>query len=422
MGYGEKIADHFPLLFAVIALLCLSAFFSGSETAFFSISRSAAYELERGSRKARTAAKLLRDPRKLLVTILFGNLLVNISATSAVTALYLSLYGEKGVGIAASIMTVVILLFGEITPKSLAIKRSLAVAIAAAPVLDAFRILFSPLGLVLGGIAQFTVEASKRFLGDVEPGYGARELAAAVELGHRDGLFDEFEKRVLTKLFLYSELTAREVQTPRHEVFVLDVDTPMAEAVAKVRRKGFSRVPLVIGPSEEIAGMILAKDLLGHSRSERATLSEIMKPVRFVPESKRVRDLFEELVESHQKMVVVVDEHGTFTGIITLEDILEEIFGSMRNIRESRIEQYHILAPGRIVANGTMSIRELNDIFGTDFDSSEVETVAGYLIERIGRIPRDGEAFELGGLRFLVLSAEPIRVNRLKIERLEERP
>ena len=412
------IGEYLPMILSLAVLLLFSAFFSASETAYFSISRSAAAEMEKGSGRERMAARILRDPRQLLVTILFGNLLVNIAATSAVTAFAITLYGDRGIGIAAALMTALILLFGEISPKSLAAKKADAFAVFAAPMLKALMIVFTPVRVVLGAIADRTVEGSRKVLGESRTAYGARELAAAVELGHRDGLFGEFEKEVLTNLFLFSETTAREVQTPRHEVFALDVGTPLNEAIARIKERGFSRVPLYEGTADRIVGVLFAKDLLRFSRDDRITLGGLLRRPAFVPESKRIRDLFGELIMSHQHLFVVVDEHGSYTGILTLEDMLEEIFGEIRNRREPRVAGYHRLDADRIVVEGAMDLREAGEILGVAFDSWEVDTIAGYLIERIGRIPREGESFTIDSVRFLVLSAEPVRVNKLKLERL----
>jgi CBS domain containing-hemolysin-like protein len=414
------IGEHLPLIFSLVVLLLCSAFFSASETAYFSISRSAAAEMEKGRRRERMAARILSDPRMLLVTILFGNLLVNIAATSAVTALAIGLYGERGIGIAVAVMTVLILIFGEISPKSLAIKRSGSFVLFAAPILRVFMIVLTPVRVVLGAIADYTVEGSRRILGESRVAYGAHELATAVELGHRDGLFGEFEKEVLTNLFLFSETAAREVQTPRHEVFALDVGTPLNEAIAQVKARGFSRVPLYEGTSDAIVGVLFAKDLLRFSRDDRISLADILRRPAFVPESKRIRELFGELILSHQHLFFVVDEHGSYTGILTLEDILEEIFGEIRNRREPRVAGFHRLDANRVVVEGTMNLREAAEILGVAFDSPEVETIAGYLIEKIGKIPREGEAFTIDGVRFLVLSSEPVRVSKLKLERLPD--
>jgi putative hemolysin len=420
MSGMEALGHHLPLIALLAVLLTFSSFFSASETAFFSMSRSAAAEMEKGGRRERMAARMLRDPRTLLVTILFGNLLVNISATSAVTALAIRLYGDKGVGIAVVVMTILILFLGEIAPKSLALKKAPSFAVLGAPLLRGFMIIFTPVRIALGAVADYTVEVSRRILGDSREEYGARELATAVELGHRDGLFGDFEKEVLTNLFLFTEITAREIQTPRHEVFALDINTPLNEAIVQVKMNGFSRVPLFSGTGDAIEGILFAKDLLRFSRDDRVRLADIFRPATFVPESKRIRDLFGELITSHQHLVVVVDEHGSYTGILTLEDILEEIFGEIRDRREPHVEEYHRLDENRIVVEGTMSLRDVNEILGTHLESWEVETIAGYLIEKIGKIPREGESFTVEGLRFLILSASAVRVDKIKVERLPE--
>jgi CBS domain containing-hemolysin-like protein len=420
MSVYPVIAEHVPLLLAVVLLLFLSAFFSASETAFFSLSRSTVSEMARRSKRERMVARILDDPRMLLVTILFGNLLVNISATSAVTALAIGIFGGRGVAISVAVMTFLILLFGEISPKSLALRDARSFAVTAAPLLRSLMLVFTPFRVVLGAVADYTVERSRKLLGERGEGFGAHELATAVEMGHREGLFGEFEKAVLTNLFLFSETTAREIVTPRHEVFALDVDTPLTEAIVKVRSRGHSRVPLFAGTSDTIVGILFAKDLLRFSRDDRVLLRDLMHPASFVPEGKRIRDLFGELITAHQHMAIAVDEHGAVTGLLTREDILEEIFGEIRNRREPRVEEYHRLGENRIVVEGTMSLKDVNGILGTDLESGDVETIAGYLVEKIGRIPRNGESFTVGDLRFLVLSAEPVRVNKLKIERTVE--
>jgi CBS domain containing-hemolysin-like protein len=413
-----QFSDHLPLIGLVAVLLLFSAFFSGSETAFFSLSRFSVAELEKGGSRRRAIAGLLRSPRMLLVTILFGNLLVNIASTSVVTALAIKLFGTKGVGYAMLVMTFLILVFGEITPKSLAMKRAVTFAVAAAPLVRFLMFVFTPVRLLLGGIAEFAVERSRRIFGDTSDAYGARELATAVEFGHHEGLFDRFEKELLTNLFLFVETTVREIMTPRVEVFSLDVNTSLNESVIPVRDRGFSRVPLYDGQSDNIVGVLFAKDLLRYSREERISLREIMRPARFVPDSKKIRYLFGELIAAKQHMIMVVDEFGSFDGIVTLEDILEEIFGRIRDRREPLIEEYLRSDDDHIVVEGSMHLEDFNGIFVSELESREVETVAGYLIERIGRIPREGESFMIGDLRFLVLSAETTRVNKLKIERI----
>ena len=414
-----NIGQHVPLIVSIAVLLGLSAFFSGSETAFFSLSRFAVAEMESGGGRKRTITSLLHRPRMLLVTILFGNLLVNIASTSVMTALAIGVFGEKGIGIAVAVMTVLILVFGEISPKSLAIKNARPFALLAAPLIRFFVIIFTPIRLPLEMIASGAVERSRRLFGERRIDYEARELAMAVEMGYEQGLFDEFEKEVLTNLFHFTETTVHEILTPRVDVFSLDAGTSLGEAVMKVRSHGFSRVPLYEEQPDNIVGVLHAKDLLRHSRQERLSLKEIMRTARFTPEGKHIRELFGELIAIHEHMVVVVDEHGSLAGIVTLEDILEEIFGEIRDRREPKVEEYLLTEKGGIVVEGGMHLEDFNEIFHAGLESKEVETIAGYLVESAGRIPGEGEVFELEGLRFLVLSAERTRLNRLKIERIQ---
>jgi putative hemolysin len=413
-------SEHIPLGITVIVLIFFSAFFSGSETALFSLSRSMIEEMELGGRRQRMIAGMLRRPRMLLVTILFGNLLVNIASTSAVTALAINLFGRKGIGLAVLVMTFVILIFGEISPKSIALKNATTFAVSSAPLLRFFMILFSPVRIVLGRIADSAVEKSRKLFGERIDEYGAHELATAVELGYREGLFDNFEKEVLTNLFLFTETAVHEILVPRVEVFSLNIDTPLVEAVMQVRGRGFSRVPLYEGKDDNIVGILLAKDLLRYRREERVSLRDIMRAPTYVPETKRIRHLFGDLIAAHQHMVIALDEHGSFAGILTLEDILEEIVGEIRDRREPKVEDFVLIDEDSIIVEGTMELEDLNDVFDTELDSPEVETVAGYLIEEIGEIPRDGESFTISGLRFLVIRAEPTKVNKIKIERLRE--
>ncbi len=318
------------------------------------------------------------------------------------------------------LMTLLILMFGEILPKSIAIKRANRFSILAAVPIGMLMYLFYPVTMILGKIADSSVEICRKLFGETRVEYASRELATAVEMGYRDGLFDDFEKEILTNLFLLAETAVHEILTPRVEVFALDVDTTFQDAVAQVRGKGFTRVPLYEGDPDKIVGILHTKDLLLYSRNERITLREIVRPVTFVPETKPIRDLLGELTSSHKHVVIVVDEHGSYEGIVTLEDILEEIIGEIRDRREPRVEDYNLIDNDHIVVMGSMHLEDLNEVFGTMLESKGVDTINGFLCELTGRIPADGESFTYEGIRFLVLSAGKTKIEKIKIERLGE--
>ena len=412
-----EIGQNLLYIVSIVILLVFSAFFSGSETAFFSLTRSSIHSMKTSGTRGRFVAQLLEKPRALLVTILFGNLLVNIASTSIVTAIAVRLLGGKGIGVAVLVMTFLILIFGEILPKSVALRYSRSFAVASAPVFRALMIVFYPFREILARIADYTVNKSREFFGDMETKHDAIELATAVEAAYKDGIFDDFEKEILTNLLLFTETTVREILVPRGDVFMLDVETPFKDAVRLVKENGYSRVPVFENTRDNIIGILLAKDLLKYSRTERVSLRSIIRQPIFVPDTKNVKDLFGELINTHQHLVIVIDEHGTFEGIITIEDILEEIFGEIRDRREPNVEEYMIVDSDHIVVEGDMKIEDFNKVFKTNLKSEEAETIAGFLIERIGEIPKEGSSFEIDDLRFLVISATKTRVEKLKVEK-----
>jgi len=411
--------QHLLYIPIIIVLLLFSAFFSGSETAFFSLSSFSLGTSMKGGRNRGLIKSLLQNPRSLLVTILFGNMLVNIASTSIVTAFAIRMYGDKGIGFAVVLMTFSILLFGEILPKSIALKSSVTIAAVSAPVMRFLMTFFMPFRVILTVLADYTVEKSKDLFGDVSTKYRVEELATAVEAAHTEGVFGEFEKEVLVNLLLFTETTVKEILVPRVDVFMLEVNTPFSEALIEVKNHGFSRVPVYEGSRDNIVGILLAKDMLKFSKLEKVEIRSIIKEPVFVPESKKVRELFGELTAKHQHIVIVVDEHGAFEGIVTLEDLLEEIFGEIRDRREPSAKEYLVIDHDHFVVEGTMHIEDVNRLIGADFESKEVETIAGFMIERLGRIPGEGESFEIDGFRFLVVLADETHIEKLRIERID---
>ena len=389
--------SYIALGIAIAVMLSLSAFLSGSETAIFSLSRSSVARMRGGSRAHRRVASLLAQPRMLLVTILFGNLLVNVASTSFVTALAMRTYGEAGIGYAMLAMTCLILVFGEITPKSIAIRHAPALSVAVAPVIRGMMIVFYPIRFVLGRIADSAVNMCRRLFGESREEYGVPELTTAVEMGRREGLFDEFESRILTNLFLLSETSVREILTPRVDVFSLDVETPVPEALRQVRSRGFTRVPLYEGRPENIVGVLHAKDLLGHARDERITVGALVRTARFVPETKKIRELLGELIAARQHMVIALDEHGSCEGIATLEDILEEIFGEIQDEYDQDAPVVRKVGPNEYVLDARVPLEELeNDVKSTGFYRNKAKSIQGccraLLDQHGGQVPRDFDA------------------------------
>jgi len=408
------------LLFLFLAVLILfSAFFSSSESALFSLSRPTVDRLKASSAAGARVAALLLRPRRLLITILIGNLCVNVLSTSVATAAAIAAFGERGVAIAILFMSVFTLIFGDIAPKAIAITRAEAVSLATVYPLGAFHVLFTPLRWPMAKISDLVLNYFKRRLGASVSHLSREELLTAVEVGHEAGHVSQFERELLSNILDFRETTVKEIMTPSIHVFSLPLDTPVEECLEKVISSGFSRVPMYGGTADDIIGIAHLKDLARISIEEEDPdiRSVLMKPYH-VPESARISLLFNELLRERSHIAVAIDEHGSFVGIVTMEDILEEIVGEIRDEKEPVTAEYTQLPGGRIVVLGTMEIEDFNQVFDADVADEEHETLAGYVMGAIGRIPSAGETIELGALRFHIISAQPNRIRKMRVEKI----
>jgi putative hemolysin len=375
--------------------------------------------MENESSGGRIVGKLLRSPRKLLITILFGNLLVNTTSTSVVTSISIKMFGGKGVGYAFLLMSILLLTVGEIFPKVIAFKRSEIVSRAVIVPLKIFHNLINPLLYPLTKFTDIVMAGVRDRLGQARREFSSQELLVAIDIGLKEENLDEYEHGVLTKILEFREKLVREIMTPSVEVFSVSMKSTPGELLDQVRRSGFSRVPLYGESTDEIKGIIHVKDLIGidQIQGEESVASLVRQPV-FVPESARVSEFFKDLISTKTHMAVVIDEYGSFVGIVTMEDMLEELIGEIRDAREHRTAEYQFIDDWKIVVLGNMEIDKFNQVFGTRLSDERFETIAGYVIGAIGRIPNEGEVVAVGGLRFHIISAQPNRVRKMRVEKL----
>lgn len=401
-----------PLGFLFLLLL-LSGFFSGSETALLSLPRSRyARTDDDAGKRIRT---LLEHPQKLLATILFGNLLVNIAATSTATAVFLSLIGSRGLGVAIFVMGFALLLFGEILPKAFALRRNEWVSIRIAAPIQIVSRLFAP---VVYPLQAITV----RILRSMGIDTGRRplrrgELETAVDLG----TIGPVEKELLSNVVAFGDTRVREVMTPRVRVEAVEASTSIESLETVFRGTGFSRLPVYQDRFENVVGVVYAKDLIesagGHAVED---VTKVMRPPFFVPESMKIRTLLDQMRKARVHYAVAVDEHGSLEGLVTLEDILEEIVGEVEDERKEMEHRLVRLREGAVSVVGHMPLDRLNEVLGARLESARAETVAGYLLELIGRIPSTGEAFRFHGLKFLVLQSKPNLIERVYVEKMSQ--
>lgn len=418
---------------AILLLLCFSAFFSGSETALTAASRGKLRaQADRGSKGSEKALKLTEDNERLIGSVLLGNNVVNILATSLATAVLTKVFGQNGVAVATLVMTLLVLIFAEVLPKTYAITNPEKVAaIVALPIALIVRI-FSP----VVAIVRLLVRGVLRLFGvatDPDSHILAvrEEIAGALQLGHSEGIvLKEDRDRILGALDL-NERTVEEIMLHRSNMEMVDADLPPQDILAQILQSKYTRHPVFRDDQENIIGVIHAKDLLRAMHKlltgENATADAIAKfdvmsvamPAYFVPETTTLDDQMRQFLKRRAHFALVVDEYGGLQGLITLEDILEEIVGEIAD--EFDDESENAIAPsadGSYLIDGAMTIRDLNRAHDWNLPDDEANTVAGLVIHEAQMIPIEGQVFSFHGFRFEVLRKEENRIAELKIRPL----
>jgi Mg2+/Co2+ transporter CorB len=417
----------------ILVLLLLSAFFSGSETALTAASRGKLRsQADKGNRGAIGALKITEDNERLIGSVLLGNNLVNILATSLATALFTRLFGEGGVALATLVMTFLVLIFAEVLPKTYAITNAeLAAARVAAPI-QVVILVFSP---VVRAVRAFVRQVLALFGVKTDPDIHIlavrEEIAGTLELGHAAGAVEKEDRdRILGALDL-SDRYIEEIMLHRSQIEMVNADDDPEAILSQCLSSPHTRLPVFKDEPENIVGVVHAKDLLravdkllrGPEASEEGLRSfhvtDVAMEPYFVPETTTLDDQMREFLRRHTHFALVVDEYGALQGLITLEDILEEIVGEITD--EFDIDAEHPIRrteDGALLVDGAMTIRDLNRATDWSLPDEEANTVAGLVIHEAQMIPSEGQVFSFHGFRFEVLARKENRITRLKIRRL----
>ncbi len=400
-------------------LLVLSAFFSGSEAALFSLSRSQLRQLRGSSAGGRRVTRLLEHPRHVLITILIGNLSVNIFTTSMATAISLAAFGERGAVYAFIAMSGLIMLFGEIVPKAVALHDSQRIAPAVALPLMVLHAVFLPVRAPLAAFSDRVIGALRRRLGTARRPYSWDELLTAVRIGWREGGVSSFEYEILSHVLEFRHKVVKEIMTPSIHVISAPITTRRHELVALFASSGRSRIPICGDSPDDVLGILHVKDLVDpEAAMTEDDLRARIREVVFVQENTSIVELYGELQRRRLHVAIAADEYGSFAGVATMEDILEQLVGEIRDAREPKTQPFQRIDEKRIVVQGTMEIDDFNEVFDASIRDDEHETVAGYVLGITGRIPREGETIVAHDLRFQVISAQANRIRKLRVEKL----
>jgi CBS domain containing-hemolysin-like protein len=384
------------IIISLLVLLCFSAFFSSSETAFSSANRIKLKNMAaRNNKKAKLALKLLESYDKLLSSVLIGNNIVNITSSALATVLFVGFFGSRGVSIATLVMTVLVLIFGEISPKTLAKESPELTAIRAAPLLRFFIFIFTPLNFLAGAWKKVVV---KIFPVKNDRSVTEDELLTFVEEVRQEGGINKQEEEMIRQVIEFDDLTAGEIFTPRVDVAAVS-ESDSAETIdRKFAETGFSRLPVFRENIDNITGVLLLKDFHHEVMNNGKTPAQIVKPVVFVTKSIKIAKLLRTLQRKKSHLAVLVDEFGGTVGIVTIEDIVEELVGEIWDEHDNVVEPVKQLEDGSYRVLGSCGLEDMFAFIHYHGEALPNTTVGSWVMENLGSMPRAGDGFSWGGL------------------------
>ena len=409
----------------LIILICLSAFFSSAETSMTTVNKIRIQALaEQGDKKALTLLNVIEDSGKLLSTILIGNNIVNISASSLATTLTMRLFGNTAVSISTGIITLLVLIFGEITPKTLATVHAEKMALSYAKVIRILMFILTPVIFIVNKLAQGVLTLMRIDANAKGNTITEHELRTLVNVGHEEGVIESEERQMIYNVFDFGDSQAEDVMIPRIDVTFADVNSSYEDLVGLFRDEKHTRFPVFEDTTDNIIGIVNVKDLLLTSK-EDFSVRKILRQAYFTYEYKRTSELLMEMKENSVTFAVVLDEYGATSGIVTLEDLIEEIVGDIHDEYDSEEEELREIIPDReYIALGSARLDDLDEILHLNIASDDYDSIGGYIIEQLDRFPTAGESVTTdGGIRLVVDKAERNRIETVHIylpERTEE--
>ena len=378
----------------LIVLIYLSSFFSASETALTSVSRLRLRSLaDDGNRRAALALRLIdEEQQKMLTTILIGNNIVNLTASAIAGVMTARIAGTLGVGIGTAVLTLVILIFGEISPKTAASIESEKIALRNVRVIHALMIVLTPLIAAINGVARGVLWLIRVDPKDYSTATTEDELRTMVEVSHEDGIIENDEKEMINNVFDLTDSQARDVMVPRVDVVSIDVNTSYEDLMKVFSEQKYTRLPVYDGSPDDIIGIINMKDILLYDQSTPFILKDYVREAFFTHEFKNTYELFLEMRKAAVTMSIVLDEYGIMVGIITMEDILEEIVGEIRDeYDEQELDEIKKIGPHDYIVEGSSSLADINDMLGCDLTSEDYDSIGGYMIGLLDHFPEHGE-------------------------------
>lgn len=407
-------------------LLSISAFFSAAETALTSISKVRVRHLkEEGVKGASVLEKLISEPKKLLSTVLVVNNIVNIAATSISTSVMVGLFGSQGVAWATAIMTVLILVFGEVTPKTLASNNKEGVSLAVSKILNLSIVIFAPLVFLINLMTTLIFKILRIEDDDPKSLVTEEELKAMVNFSHEEGVLEQEEKAIIDNVFEFGDMKAENAMIQRIDMVTVSADANYDEVLNLFKEEKMSRFPVYRGNIDDIVGILNIKDIIFLTDEEEETfkVEDYMRDVFFTYEFKKISQLLEEMKLAKTQIAIVLDEYGGTSGLLTIEDLVEVLVGDIEDEYDEHEDEIVKISNNEYIVDGSTKISDVNEYLHKDIESGEFDSIGGYIIGYLNRLPIEGEEIELNNfIRVKVLSLDKNRIAaiRMMIDDVEE--
>lgn len=407
-------SDYIQLLILIL-LIGLSAFFSSAETALTTVNKIRIRNLaEAGDKSAVTLTKVLEDQGKMLSAILVGNNVVNLTASSMSTTLAMNIWSNKAVGIATGVLTLVILVFGEISPKTISTLYSEKISLKYAKIIYLFMTVMTPViyavnVLSSGFLRLVHVDPNRKQEAITED-----ELRTIVEVSHEEGVIESEEKKIINNVFDFGDSVAKDIMVPRIDMAMVEVGATYDELIDIFREEKYTRMPVYEETTDNVIGIINMKDVLLIDQNEEFHVRDLLREPLYTYEYKNTAELMVEMRQTSNNMIIVLDEYGATAGMITLEDLLEEIVGEIRDEYDEDEEQELVeVGPGEYVVEGSMKLDDLNDLLDLELESEDYDSIGGLIIGQLDRLPEEGESVVCDGIRLVVDRLDKNRIDRV---------
>lgn len=409
-------------LLLLILLLIMSAFFSASETSLMSLSKiKVRHMVEEDIKGAKLVERLVEKPDKLISSVLVGNNIANIASSALATALTMELFKGNAVAIATVVMTILILIFSEITPKSLAAQNADRVALFVARPLSLIVSIINPVVVILTKITNFLVRLLGGKANADSPFITEEELKSMVNVSHEEGVLEIEEKQMIYNVFEFGDLQIKDVMIPRTDISAIDVKANFNEIMEIIKEDKYSRYPIYDESIDNIIGILNVKDFIYSQHNENDfNIFNYMREPYFTYEFKKITEFFREIKKERNHMAIVIDEYGGTAGILTLEDLIEEIVGEIEDEYDEHEKEIEKVGDEEYIVDGSTKIAFINGFLGLNIQSEDFDSLGGFIMGQLGRLPRVGESVVYKNIKFTVELVLKHRIQKIRLKVLQD--